>query len=435
MVRLSPEIEHADFLNALAAERRKVAVTINTRRPLRKAKTATHSRQLAQLREEATQQIYGQLDARGRRAFRDRITVELHLSLPSGTRHDAGLAALVKPYVDLLQRPVVFNDARVDHLLVLKQPASGDHATVLVRCLPLSIFAAEYDRAFRRLAELETIPEPQPKFLDGQPVKRTWGLDRFDRYTREFLHEEERLLSLIRDLDDDEETQLAEDPDAAVDLDVPPGLAELGDAEVRTATRDQLQRSTSYARGDQLTDQGFDSRDRPGSSPAWLQETRTQDADLLELDDQGPGCFVLPAPLERKTAAGEPAWSQLIAAVFLGRATQRPWRHARFAGPLALDIALRGRAGSHMDLDNAAHQVLREFERAFAPNTPSVDGYRVYRRPAAVDDVRVRVLPAIRLQLLSRAMDDARALARKRTGWALRESPPPLSKRRYPGIA
>lgn len=297
---------------------------------------------------------------------------------------------------------------------MLRQPAAGDSATVLARCLPLSIFAAEYDRAFRRLAELETVPEPQPKFLDGRPVTRTWGLDRFDRYAREIIEEEERLLALIVDLDCEEEEQLAEDPDGAVDLDIPPDLAEFADAEVRAGTRQQLRRSTSYARGDELTDQGFDARDRPGSSPAWLQETRTRDAaDLLELGDQAPGCFALPAPLKRKTAAGEPAWSQLIAAVFLGRATQRPRRHARFGGPLALDIALRGRAGSHIDLDNAAHQVLREFERAFAPNSPRVDGYRVYRRPATVDEVRVRVLPAIRLELLSRAMHDARALTRE----------------------
>jgi hypothetical protein len=414
MVRLSPETEHADFLNVLAAERRELAVKITSDRPLRKPRTATHSRQVAALRAQAREQIDSQLDAQGRRAFRGQVAVELHLDLPNGTRHDAGLPALVKPYVDLLEGPVVFDDARIDHLLVLKRPAAADRATVYARCLPLSIFAAEYDRAFRRLAELETIPEPQPKFLDGQPVKRSWGLDRFDRHAREILDEEERLLALIGDLDCDEEEQLAEDPDAAVDLDIPSGLAELADAEVRAGTREHLQRSTSYARGEELTDQGFDARDRPGSSPSWLQEARTKDAaDLLKLGDRAPGCFVLPAPLKRKTAAGEPDWAQLIAAVFLGRATQRPWRHARFGGPLALDIALRGKAGSQTDVDNAAHHVLREFERAFVANSPNVDGYRVYRRPAPVDDVRVRVLPATRLELLSRAMDDARALVRK----------------------
>ena len=422
MVRLSPETEHADFLNVLAAERRELAVKITSDRPLRKPRTATHSRQVAILREQARQQIVLQLDAQGRRAFRGRIAVELSLGLPGGARHDAGLPALVKPYVDLLKGPVVFDDARVDHLLVLRQPSAGDSAIVLARCLPLSIFAAEYDRAFRRLAELETIPEPQPKFVDGRPVTRTWGLDRFDRHTREIVEEEERLLALIEDLDCDEEEQLAEDPDGAVDLDIPPGLAEFADAEARAGTRHQLQRSTSYTRGEELADQGFDARDRPGSSPAWLQETRTRDAaDLLELGDHAPGCFVLPAPLKRKTADGEPAWSQLIAAVFLERATQRPWRHARFGGPLALDIALRGRAGSHIDLDNAAHQVLREFERAFAANSPRIDGYRVYRRPAAMDDVRVRLLPAVRLKLLRRAMDDARALARESVASGPRE--------------
>jgi hypothetical protein len=413
MVRLSPETEHADFLNVLAAERRELAVKITSDRPLRKPRTATHSRQVAVLREQARQQIAVQLDAQGRRAFRGRIAVELNLGLPSGARHDVGLPALVKPYVDLLKGPVVFDDARVDHLLVLRRPAVGNGTTVLARCLPLSIFAAEYDRAFRRLAELQTIPEPQPKFLNGQPVKRTWGLDRFDRYAREISTEEERLLTLIEDLDRQEEEQLAESPDGDVDLDIPAGLAELADAEVRAGAREQLQRSTSLARGEELSDQGFDARDRPGDSPAWLEETRAQDAaDLLELPDDAPGCFVLPAPLERTAAAGELDWPRLIAGVFMTRAGQRPWRDARFGGPLALDIALRGQAGRHTDLDNAAHQVLREFERAFAVNIPHVAGYRVYRRPAVVNDVRVRVLPAVRLELLSRAMDDARLLTR-----------------------
>lgn len=174
MVRLSPETEHADFLNVLAAERRELAVTITSDRPLRKPRTATHSRQVAVLRGQARRQIDSQLDTQGRRAFRGRIAVELRLELPSGARHDAGLPALVKPYVDLLKGPVVFDDARVDHLLVLRQSAADERATVHVRCLPQSVFAAEYDRAFRRLSELATIPAPQPKFLDGQPVERTW---------------------------------------------------------------------------------------------------------------------------------------------------------------------------------------------------------------------------------------------------------------------
>jgi hypothetical protein len=411
MVRLSPEIEHADSLNVLAAQRRELALTITTDRPLRKPRTATHRRQLATLRAQATRQIGLQLGTQGRRAFRGRISVELRLSLPTGPRHDAGLPALVKPYVDLLNGPVVFDDARVDHLLVLRQPATDDRATAHVRCLPLSMFQSDYDRAFRRLSELSTIPDRQPRFRDGKPVDRIWGLDHFDRYEREIAAENERLLALINDLDCEEAEHLAEDPDGDVELDIPHDLAELADADVRASARRHLQGSVFHARGDELADQGFDARDRPGDSPAWLEKTLAQDlADVADLGDDAPGCFVLPAPLERTVAAGEPDWPKLVADLFAARAGKRPWLGASFGGPLALDIALRGTAGRNTDLDNAARQILRAFERAFAANNPHLNGYRIYRRPAAIDDVRVRVLPAIRLDLLSRAMNDAREL-------------------------
>ena len=80
---------------------------------------------------------------------------------------------------------------------------------------------------------------------------------------------------------------------------------------------------------------------------------------------------------------------------------------------MALDIALRGRAGSHIDVDNVAHTILREFERVFAAARPEVAGYRVYRQPAAKNDVRVRLMPAVRLKMLGRSMERARELVRE----------------------
>ena len=230
------------------------------------------------------------------------------------------------------------------------------------------------------------------------------------------LVEESRLLALIEGLDAEYDEQIEDDPDADIDLDIPAGYEEFGDPSVRAGAREQLRHTVALARGEQLADQGFDARDRPGEPPDWLDRARMEGAaevlELeLELDDAAPGCFVLPRPPERSAAGGEPGWAQMIARVFAQRANDRPWRGARFGGPLALDIAFRGSAGRRSDLDNAARRVLREFERAFAANAPRVDGYRVYRRPAMTGDVRVRVMPAVRLELLSQAMDDARALA------------------------
>jgi hypothetical protein len=173
-----------------------------------------------------------------------------------------------------------------------------------------------------------------------------------------------------------------------------------------------LERSVAYGCGDLLSDQGFDARDGPGTSPSWLAEARARDAaDVIELDDSSPGCFILPAPLERKTPVGRPDWSALIAAVFAERAYRSPWVGARF-GPIALDIALRGRAAAHMYLDNAARSILRAFEHEFGSTKSVITGYRVYRQSGGLDDVRVRILPAVRLELLAQTMRDAHELAR-----------------------
>lgn len=412
MVRLTHQAEHADFLNVLAAERRELALTITTGTPLRKSRNSKQARRVARLREQARSQIDEQLDAVARRRFRRHIAVELQLSVPDSRRHDAGLGPLVKAYLDLLKGPVVFDDALVDHLLVLRLPSEGAATVVTARCLPVSIFAVDYDRAFRRLEEL-TLPEPEPRFLDGAPVKRTWGLDRFDAGARELHRYDGQVLALIEELDLEEEAQLADDPDGDIDLDVSGSLAELNDPEVRANARSHLERSVAYGRGDLLSDQGFDARDRPGTSPSWLAEARARDAaDVIELDDSSPGCFILPAPLERKTPVGRPDWFALIAAVFAQRAYRSPWAGARFGGPIALDIALRGRAAAHMDVDNAARSILRAFQHEFGSTKPVVTGYRVYRQSSVLDDVRVRILPAVRLELLAQTMRDARELAR-----------------------
>lgn len=79
-----------------------------------------------------------------------------------------------------------------------------------------------------------------------------------------------------------------------------------------------------------------------------------------------------------------------------------------------LDIALRGRAAAHMDIDNAAHHIVRVFGQALASTKPTIAGYRVYRQSSRLDNVRVRILPAVRMELLAHAMRDARELARPR---------------------
>jgi hypothetical protein len=416
MVVLSQRTEETDALNALAADRRELAVTIATAEPLRKGRNSQQKRRLSRLRADAQRRVAARLRAERRRPFRGRIAVEMRLALPTD-RHDAGLSRVVKEYVDLLESAVVFDDARIDHLLVrLADPPPAGGATVSVRCLPVSIFAAEYDRAFKVLSERAAPAVSTAQFRDGARIKPTqpWGFARFDMYERELLHYEEQMLADIAWVDQQEADQLADDPEGLwIDLDLGSLPAEFDDPQVRDSVREHFVESTAFRRGTWMTDRGFDARDRPGPPPAWIAETVALDAaDVEQIADVGPGCFFLPAPPVRSTREGELPWARRVERDF-ARGLAGSWSRARFRGPLALDIALRRRAGLHGDIDNTAHTVASAFTRAFEVAEAQLGGYRVYRQPAAPrDELRVRVMPAVRLDALARAIDDAREIVR-----------------------
>jgi hypothetical protein len=350
MVRLGRRSEHNDSLNVLKADQRELSFTLSTERPLRKGQTPKQRKQLAKMRREVAALMSRQMDTEARRVFRGPISVQMHLRLPEG-RHDAGLPPVVKDYVDLLSGRVVSDDKRVDHLLILRGPLA-DQAEVTIRCLPLSIAAAEYDRAFWILGENGAIATVAPDlelnqapFLDGAPNPDLppWGLTPFDHHQRENLRRQRGVLSVIADIDAQEAEQLEEDPDALVDLDIPPTYDEFHDPQVRDSVRSDFEESVGLALGAELTDQGFDARDRPGGYPSWLAETVDLDAaDVLQLADEGPGCFVLPAPTERETPPGERSWPERVEHECSSRLRDPRWARSRFGGPLILDIALRG---------------------------------------------------------------------------------------------
>lgn len=410
MVRLGRETELRDGLNVLAAGRRELILAIKTPRPLRKPRSHAQVKEQRELRADAQRQVMEQLDAAARSRFRGRIAVELRLALQSG-RHAAGLGPVVKAYLDVLKGPVVFDDATVDHLLVLREPPVESGSVVMVRCLPLGLFAAEYDRAFRVLPEYEEISGAPPAgpSASGFAPSRIWGRSHFSEHDIDMLRVNESQLRYIQDLDLQEADQLEEDPDACIELDLPPSDWELADSDVRSWLADHLERVIALGRGDWMTDQGLDARDRPGPAPVWLDEVRTLDAaDVVELSDDGPGCVMLPAPRETQTPAGEAGWPRLAERRFVALRSSVEWRETRFRGPVGLDIALRGGAGRRSDVDNVARYILRGFEKAFSDARPDVAAFRVYRQTCAVSDVRVRVLPAPRLSALADAMDRAR---------------------------
>ncbi len=417
MVRLSPKTELHDVLNVLAATRRELILTVDLAQRLRKPRNRAQKRQVVKLRAEASAQLAEQLDLEGRRAFRGPIAVELRVSLPTG-RHDAALPTVVKDYLDLLKGSVIPDDALINHLLVLRETATAERATVTVRCLPQAIFAVEYDLAFRLLAEerakttirdsAASPPCPSPSELI-RPKQEPWGLSNFDEHARELLAYEESVLDLLEDLDTREEEQLREDPDGYVDLEIPPQHPEFDDPEARNSTREYLERSTAHARGSWLADQGFDVHDRPGSPPSWLGEVVELDvADVFRLSDDSPGCFVLQRPPERKTESGSRSWEQSVTDQIMARLHDGGWHKARFQGPLVLDIALRGQAARGTDVDNMAHRLLGSVQKAFGAARPDIVGYRSYRQEALSNDIRLRLMPAVRMGALVLAMHAAR---------------------------
>lgn len=416
MVRLSSETEERDALRVLEASRRRLVLPLVSEMALRKP-GPKQARQIAGLRRDLEQQIVDQLEDSGRRAFRGHIAVDMALEVPRSGRHVPELGTMVKAYLDLLKERVIPDDAVVDHLFAWRTVGWDGQARVTLRCLPMSVFTAEFDRAFRLADEISFgYVERRPRFRDGSPLPdlppEEWGLSRFDEHDRSDLASQETLLDRLRDLDAETEAQLDEDPDATVDLDLSSTESEFADPGDRERTQEFLVGSIALARGRLLADQGFDVRDRPGPEPAWLGEVDGESpADIVELPDAGPGCFLLPAPALAKTPAGQPSWDDVVLQRFERRRLEGWWT-VRFGGPLALDIALRGHAAPDADVDNVAKRIVAAFRSAFAPAEPQVDGYRAYRQVASTDDVRVRVMPIGRMLCLVRAMRRAETVIR-----------------------
>jgi hypothetical protein len=174
---------------------------------------------------------------------------------------------------------------------------------------------------------------------------------------------------------------------------------ELADSQLRETLGPELEENIGLAIGRQLTDQGFDSRDRPGRPPGWLDEVVAGDpAEVVRLSASHPGCFTLPAPPEREREQGELSWDRVLRNWFHSKAG-RPshWGMALFGEPLVLDIAVCGGAAPRHDLDNLAHRVGAAFRRAY-PAAGRLGGYRVYRVGGGDAEVRVRVVPLARFQ-------------------------------------
>jgi hypothetical protein len=232
------------------------------------------------------------------------------------------------------------------------------------------------------------------------------------------------LLDAIADLDAQEDEQLAEDPDACVDLDMPSGMAEFADYEVRAATREHLEDTIAHSRGRWLCDQALDSRDRPGKEPVWQDAAHELDtAEVLKLSDGGPGHLLVPPPPLRSRQPGEQGWLWHVERALWRQLTPNHMTAVRFSGPVALDIAFRGGCADHADIDNLAGKVVAAFSQVLQ-HPPNVAGYRAYRLDGE-PVVRVRVMPATRLRVLADAMERGRTLVRSERSERLRTADVP----------
>jgi hypothetical protein len=401
-MRISGENEAYDVLQVLAARRREIPLTLVTERPLRKSKTMS-KKDKESLRREVLGQIEAQLRHRRRKAFRGRVAVDLELRLPTG-RFEAEMRSVVKEYLDVLGGSLYSDDAVIDHLTVVCSYADGP-AAVRARCQPVGLFAASFDRSFRLGPELE-LHDP-----DAHPRTLPWGLRGFDHHDEEVLRYEEGVLEELDRLDGEEEAAFEEDEDADFFPDLSEGSREFADPDLRKRLGAELEDSIGLAVGAKLTQQGFDSRDRPGPSPSWLDEVLAGDlGDIERLPSDHPGCFVIPPPPEVETGPDGLRWDDAVRGSFRARAG-RPWRWAlaTFGEPLVLDIAVRGGGAPRHDLDNLAHRVAAAFRGSY-PAVGRLGGYRVYRVDEGDPAVCVRVLPAARLALLRRAWDEAQEL-------------------------
>jgi hypothetical protein len=400
---LTSRSEKIDALRVLEATRREVRFLLPTHETLRKPRPG-QSGWTRRASEEARTMMIATLAERHRVAFRGRVAVRLDVALRPADA-ELGLRRVAKEYIDLMRGMVYSDDAVIDHVEVHRRRAARDRTLAVIRCFPLVVFNADFDRAFRVWDE-----------LGFQAPDRGWGRH-VDDDDRELLAHDESVLGIILDINAEEEEQLAEDPDAAVDLDIPGAMIELRDWEVRDSAREHLIGSIARSRGTWLCDQGVDFRDRPGPRPHWAVEAQGLDThDIVGLRDTGPGCFVVPAPPRRPRGQGEPTWDDRVRDAITHQLERDQMNDVRFEGAVALDIAFRAGSGDHADLDNLSHRVIGAMQKALPASTPGIAGYRAYRLEGDTPDVRVRLLPQRRLLALGRAMNRARGLVRAERG-------------------
>jgi Holliday junction resolvase RusA-like endonuclease len=389
-----------DYLDAVAASfKRRLWLQIETPELLRTHKNRAQAMRQEPYLELACVQIREQMRTQRRRAFRGDVSVEIDISA-LGVAMPPSAPKSVKRYLDAMSGLVYADDRQVAHLAVQRiakddprwrdsdaDGQSGGEPRVAITVLPVRLYVADYDRAFRLHDKIERNYDYDAHDEGHELWAQDWSIE--DGMRLDDLRAEQRDLEAkaggYRFLDEDLAARLASHTEREISqLQAKLMLHRRPQAEDRPGTREEWDWSPEMLKH-------FPTTLEP---PAWMPRY-----DM-------PGEFWIPLPPE---VSGGTAWRRTIRAEM--EKHRERWRilPAAFDSDLSLDVAVLGAGTNARDIDNAAHDVLTAVEDLYCrARRGTVTGYRVYRCPSEIPGVRVRMMMGERIPQLARTLETAR---------------------------
>jgi hypothetical protein len=159
--------------------------------------------------------------------------------------------------------------------------------------------------------------------------------------------------------------------------------------------------------------------DRPGPPSPTTAALKALFPDLVSSEGwyEAPISALLPLP---PTSPGPQKWKSVVVEAFTRHRSKWRMLNARFAAPVALDIAVGGASKNLADLDNLAREILEPFERIYCSRRRgTVVSYRVYETHGQYEGIRVMVMGDDRLAAFEQTLSDARHLVLRRGPQAL----------------
>jgi Holliday junction resolvase RusA-like endonuclease len=386
-----------DYLDAIAASfRRRLLLVIDTPELLRTPKNRAQASRQRECLEVARGQIREQMRQKRRRAARGEVSVEIQISALDISAPPAASTS-VKRYLDAMSGLVYRDDRQVAHLAVKRlaeddprwrddpRERRGKPPSVMISVLPLRLYVADFDRAFR----LHDSTRPDDEY--GREGQELWANDwsMADDARLDWLRNDER------------------EADACAGA-----YAEMG-AELAAKLSRKFERQRTELESKLILHHRPRPEYRPGTRDQWKWDPEilehlgpSFDPPIWMERHDMPGEFWLPLPPE---VPGHASWTETISAEMSNHRARWPLLPDAFNTDLSLDIANLGAGANARDIDNLAHDVLRVFEKLYCRGRRgTVTGYRAYRSPSETPGVRVKVMTGARIQQLSDALEAAR---------------------------